>query len=100
MITLHAHQRVADYHAWKREFDQILLLPLAAGVRSYRIWKDHDERELVLVEYVFDSREAAEMFINDPKVIQTIHLGQDASSALKYLDEVAFANDLSGLVQQ
>ena len=37
MITVMIHHRVADYDAWKIEYDRIFEMPLSAAVQTFRI---------------------------------------------------------------
>jgi len=92
MVTLHVHLRVSDYHAWKRSFDAVMSSPAADAVGSYRIWRGGDVQSLVVCEYTFDSRGAAEAFVYNPSLGQAIERAGDsaAQTFLEYLDEVAF----------
>ena len=94
MTTLHTHQRVANYDIWKRGFDQVLSSSLAVGLHSFRIWRGEDDASLVVVEYTFESREAAESFVYNPAVLDEMtHAGVDETSVhLEFLDEVGFAD--------
>ncbi len=93
VTTLQIHQRIADYYAWKRGFDQVAVSAPAAGVRSYRVWLSEDDRRLVVVEYTFDSRAAAEAFINNPVVRHILALDlDDPEIRLEYLQQMAFAS--------
>jgi len=94
MTTVHVHQRIPDWVAWKRVFDQTLSLPSARTVLAYRVWRGLDDASLVVVEFTFDSRGAAESFIYDPEVARELRLVEfgDSMTFLEYLDEVAFAN--------
>jgi hypothetical protein len=92
MVTLHVHLRVADYLAWKRNFDDVMSSSSSAdSVRSYRIWRGEDDRGLVVCEYTFDSRLAAEAFVHNPALELAIERANPSGSAFfEYLDEVAF----------
>ena len=94
MTALHVHQQVGDWVAWKRTFDQVMSQPSARSVLSYRVWRGLDDASLVVVEYTFDSRDAAESFINGPDVKRELELTvlDDSTTFFEYLEEVAFAN--------
>lgn len=92
MVTLHVHLRVRDFLAWRRNFDDVMFSSAADSVRSYRIWRGEDDRGLVVCEYTFDSRLAAEAFVHNPLLEAAIDRANDPSGStfFEYLDEVAF----------
>ncbi len=92
MVTLHVHFHVRDFLAWKRNFDGVMSSASADVVRSYRIWRGEDERGLVVCEYTFDSRFAAEGFVHHPLLEQAIERADDPNEPtfFEYLNEVAF----------
>ena len=87
---MHIQHRVADYDAWKVEYDRVHAGPLGAACRTWRIWCGQDDRNLVLIEETYDSREAAEATLNHPDLPAEIaNAGVDMSSTrVDYLDEV------------
>ena len=92
MVTLQVHLRVSDFNAWKRSFDVVMSSPAADAVGSYPIWRGDDDQSLVVCEYTFDSRGAAEAFIHHRSLGQAIEQAgaSAAQTFLEYLDEVAF----------
>ena len=90
MITALVHHRVADYHAWKPEYDRVLAGPLAGDLRSHRVWRGQDDPHLVVVAQTFDSRAAAAALLEGQAVRDEMaNAGVDMSSVqIEYLDEV------------
>ena len=66
MITVMIHHRVADYDAWKIEYDRVFEMPLSAAVQTYRIWRGQHDPGLVILEETYESREAAEGAVSNP----------------------------------
>ncbi len=64
MTTVLVNHRVADYDAWRPEFDRAMGAEWTSDVRSYQVWRGQDDPTLVVVTNTFDSREAAEEFAN------------------------------------
>jgi hypothetical protein len=93
MITVLTSHRVADYDDWKAAYDRTDSGPLASDVRSYRIWRDLDDPNLVIVAETFESREIAEAVLAHPELAEAIvKAGVDtASMKLQFVEEVAFA---------
>ena len=93
MTTLLVTHRVADYNAWRPEFDKAVRADWAKDVRSYRVWRGEDDPNLVIVANTFESRQAAEAMAKNPKLREAMgHAGVDASSVhFEYLNEVASA---------
>ncbi len=91
MTILLVDQRVADYEAWKPEFDRAWEAEWTSGIRSYKVLRGQDDPNRVLVLNTMDSREAAEALVNDPALREAMGgAGVDASSVqIEYLDEVA-----------
>ena len=91
MTTLLIHHRVLDYDAWKRVYDSVADMQREGGVRSHRVWRDEDDPNRLVVEHTFDSREAAETFVNSPRLREAMgRAGVDESSLqIEHLDEAA-----------
>jgi hypothetical protein len=91
MTTVLIYHRVADYTAWKLEYDRILSSELGSSVRSHRIWRGQDDPELVVLTETYDSREAAEAAFKNPLLPEAIaKAGVDMSSMrVDYVEEVA-----------
>ncbi len=69
MTTVMIHHRVADYDAWKIEYDRIFEMPLSSEVQTYRIWRGQDNPGLVILEETYESREAAAGALNNPDLL-------------------------------
>lgn len=91
MTTVLIYHRVADFDAWKVEYDRVTAGPLGSDIRSWRIWRGQDDPHLAIVEETYDSREAAEAAFDNPAVVdEIVKAGVDMSSVrIEYLDEVA-----------
>ena len=91
MTTVLVNHRVADYEAWRPEFDRTLKAEWTSGIRSYKVLRGQDDPNRVLVLNMLDSREAAEALVNNPALQEAMgRAGVDASSVqIEYLDEVA-----------
>ena len=91
MTTMLINHRVADYDAWRPEFDRAMKTELAASIRSYRVWRGQDDPGLVVVANTFDSREAAEAMVNNAALREAMGRGGVIASSVRieYLDEVA-----------
>jgi len=62
MTTLHIDNTVRDYDTWKEAFDRYEGFRKEQGVRSYRIARDANDPQRVLVDLDFDDAETAEDF--------------------------------------
>jgi hypothetical protein len=88
MTTVLCRCQVADYDAWRPGYDRALEgIP---GVRSYRIWRGQDDRNLVVIEETLDSREVAQAVWTSAETQAAMETdGIDMSSVwIEYLDEV------------
>jgi hypothetical protein len=91
MTTTLAYHRVADFEAWKRVFDEFVQSPGYDVVRSHRVWRGRDDRNLVIVCETFDSQQVAEEAWQDPVGLEAMaRAGVDMTTLqVHYLDEVA-----------
>ena len=91
MTTVHVNHRVADYDAWRPEFDRAMEAEWSSDIRSYQVWRGQDDPSLVFVTNTFDSREAAEAFANSSALREAMGRGGviESSVQIDYLDEVA-----------
>jgi hypothetical protein len=91
VTTVLIHHRVADYDAWKREYDRVLTGPLGNDVRAYRVWRGQDDPDLVVVCEAYESRKAAELALAHPALPGVMaSAGVDTQSMrIEYLDEIA-----------
>ncbi len=90
MTTALITHRVADYDAWRPEYDRVMASPLASGVRSSLVLRGQEDRNLVVVAQAFDSREAAEATFSSPELREAMARGgvDEASLKIQYCDEV------------
>ena len=88
MTTLMVRCRVADYDAWRPQYDAAV--GRIGEIRACRVWRSQDDPNLVVVEETFDSREIGEAVLADPAIQQEIaEHGVDVSSLqFDWLDEV------------
>jgi heme-degrading monooxygenase HmoA len=82
--------RVADFDAWLTVYDEIRGWQHDTGVRFEQVLRSTDDPNRVLVTHAFDSRSAAENFVNNPELQEAMaRAGVDGSSVkLEYFDEV------------
>ena len=62
MATLHIENTVRDFDEWKAVFDKFDRFRAEKGMRSYRMARQVDEPNKVIVDLDFDSVEAATEF--------------------------------------
>ena len=94
MTTVFVHHRVADYNTWRPEYDRAMTADWSKDIRAHRVWRGQDDPNLVIVANTFDSREAAEAFMNDATLREAMGRGGVIESAVRidYVDEVAFGS--------
>jgi hypothetical protein len=80
---------VDDYDAFRPGYEKALEA-FGEHIRSWRLWRGQDDRNLLVVEETFDSRETAEAIWTDPRTQAAMKAdGIDMSSVrIEYLDEV------------
>src|SRR5512146_3396839 len=90
MTTVFVHHRVADYSAWRPEFDRAMKADWTRDVRSYHVWRGEDDPNLVVVENTFDSRNAAEAMVRNPALREAMNRAGviESSVRIEYLEEV------------
>jgi len=82
VTTAFVYHRVADYDAWRRVFDEVVGSP-------HRVWREQDDRNLVIVCEAYESREKAEAAFGDTTAQAMARAGVDTSSLrIEYVDEV------------
>ncbi|NKX55506.1 hypothetical protein [Arthrobacter mobilis] len=94
MFTMQVGYSVRDYAAWKELFDKDPVGRAASGARSYRIFRDSDDENYVVVHLDFDTRDAAASFLeklrsqvfNNPDAMATII---DGPPSVRILEEAA-----------
>jgi heme-degrading monooxygenase HmoA len=82
--------RVADFDAWRKVYDEVRGWQHEHGVHFQQVLRNADDPNRVVVTHAFDSREAAEAFVNNPELQEAMGRGGvDASSVkVEYFDEV------------
>ena len=90
MTTVLVGHRVADYEAWRPEFDRANEAEWTSGVRSYTVLRGQDDPNRLVVLNTLDSREEAEALANNPALREAMgRAGVDASSVrIEYFDDV------------
>jgi hypothetical protein len=89
MTTVFVHHRVADYNAWKPEYDRVTK-EWATDIRANHVWRGLDDPNLVIVATTFDSRETAERLMKDPALAEAMGRGGVIQSSMRidYVDKV------------
>lgn len=64
MTILRIEHPVSDFAAWKRVFDSYAERRQTGGVRLYQVLRLADDPNFVLIDLTFDSRAAAEAFLD------------------------------------
>ena len=82
--------RVADFEAWLKVYDEVRRWQHDHGVRFEQVLRDTSDGNRVLVTHAFDSRDAAEAFVDNTELQEKMaSAGVDGSSVkLQYFDEV------------
>ena len=90
MTTVLCMCRVADFEAFRPGYDNAMEM-FADQIRSWRLWRGQDDRNVIVIEETFDSRDAAEGLWTHPQTRAAMEAdGIDmASVRIEYLDEVA-----------
>jgi heme-degrading monooxygenase HmoA len=91
MTTVFIQHRVADYDAWRPEYDRAVTADWSKGIRAHRVWRGQDDPNLVIVASTFDSREAADALLNQPVLREAMARGGVIASSVRmdYVEEVA-----------
>jgi hypothetical protein len=91
MTTVFVHHRVADYNAWRPEFDRVMKEDWSKDIRTHHVWRGLDDPNLVIVATTFDSRDAANRLMNNPTLGEAMGRGGVIQSSVRidYVDEVA-----------
>jgi heme-degrading monooxygenase HmoA len=82
--------RVADFDAWKKEYDGFASIQAEHGVRAHQVLRSIENPNDVTVEHKFDSPEAARAFFAMPELKEAMgEAGVNADSVeISYFDEV------------
>lgn len=62
MVTLRIQHAVPSYEGWKRAFDNDPASRREGGVRRYRVYRDTDDPNLVMIDLEFEDLAAAASF--------------------------------------
>ena len=82
--------RVADFDAWRTVYDEVRGWQHDSGVRFEQVLRSADDPNRVVVTHAFESRSAAESFVNNPELQEAMgRAGVDGpSEKLESFDEV------------
>jgi hypothetical protein len=91
MTTVFVHHRVADYNAWRPEYDRVMKEDWSKDIRTHHVWRGQDDPNLVIVATTYDSREAAQRLMNNAMLGEAMGRGGVIQSSVRidYVDEVA-----------
>jgi heme-degrading monooxygenase HmoA len=91
MTTVFIHHRVADYNAWKPEYDRAMSADWSKDIRAHRVWRGQDDPNLVIVASTFDSRQAADALMSNATLREAMGRGGVVQSSVRieFVDEVA-----------
>ena len=64
MIVLQIEHPVPDYNSWKKTFDSDPVNRRRAGVKRYRIFRQADDPNYVIIELEFDNMQQAETMLS------------------------------------
>src|ERR1700750_1470752 len=80
--------RVADYEARRAGYDHAV--QVRPGVRTFRLWRAHDDPNLVVIEETFDTRDEAQAAWTGAETQAAMEAdGVDMSSVwIEYFDEI------------
>lgn len=90
MTTVFVHHRVADYTTWRPEYDRAMAADWSKAIRAHRVWRGQDDQNLVIVASTFDSRQAADAFMNNAGLREAMGRGGVIQSSVRIdvVDEV------------
>jgi quinol monooxygenase YgiN len=82
--------RVADFDAWKEVYDEVRGWQHEHGVHFQQLLRDAEDGNRVVVTHAFDSREAAEAFVNNPELREVMGRAgvEPGSVKIEYFNEV------------
>ena len=88
-IALVRH-RVADYDAWKAEYDRFAPTQAEHGVRAHQVLRSTDDPNDIIVTHAFDTPSEAQAFFAMPELKQAMsQAGVKADTVtISYFDEV------------
>ena len=73
------------------EFDRAMKADWSKDIRSHRVWRGQDDRNVVVVATTFDSRQGADALMNNSTLREAMGRGGviESSVRIDFLDEVA-----------
>jgi len=88
-VTLVRHH-VADFDAWKKEYDTATPLQQANGLRVHQVLRSAEDPNDVVVSHTFDSSEAAHEFMAKPEIKEAMNRAGVKADSVKttYYSEV------------
>jgi quinol monooxygenase YgiN len=87
MTTLLVTCRVDDYDAWRPRYEAAI--QHLSDVRSWRVWHDQDDPNLVVIVETYDSRDVPERLLASDEIQELMAADRVdlASIQVRYLDE-------------
>ncbi len=88
--TALVRHRVADFDAWRKEYDGFAPIQAEHGVQSHEVLRSIDNPNDVIVTHTFDSIEVAREFFARPELKEAMsQAGVNADSVeISYFEEV------------
>lgn len=85
MIIRH---RVADYEAWRRQFDDHRSARAAAGLNDLHVWRNADDADDVILLFEATDMDSAREFIGSPELRDKMQeAGVEGMPEIYFLDE-------------
>jgi quinol monooxygenase YgiN len=75
MATSFVRQRVQDYDAWRRVYDEVAGMQQQGGVTDKAVYRDRDDANVVLVMHRFATMGEAEAFFASPDLRAAMQRG-------------------------
>ncbi len=90
MVHVMGKTHVADFDAWRENFDQNDSLRTEHGQRGYQIFRSSDDPEDVVVLFEWDDREnARKLFESDEMRGRLADAGVEGQPELSYFEQVS-----------
>jgi quinol monooxygenase YgiN len=88
--TALVRHRVANYDAWKTEYDSFAPIQAKNGVRAHQVLRSQDNPNDVVITHTFDDLGKAKAFFAMPELKQAMSKAgvQDDSLKVAFYDEV------------
>lgn len=79
---------VADYHAWKRVFDEAAAMRKAAGEYSYQVLRDKEDANMIVHFSAWSSHDDAKRFFQSPELEKIRHEAGVKAPNFSYLHQL------------